>query len=149
MAGFVTGGLHGLQRICGSRHFCKVFPFMLVFKHSLGHFFKGVCFPRKGEEESLFCNMFSRKGKNRKLGRRKIQQCTWKRRKTRTEVSESEKAYAIAFLLCYRLSLLGWPWPSPLAAVQEGRASGAHPVQEQQAEAACKPPPTSEQEPGH
>lgn len=75
---------------------------------------------------------FSRKGKNGKPDRRKIQQCTiWKGRKTRTEVSESEKARAVTFLLlCYLLILLGWPWPSPLAAVQEGPASGAQQQQQ-------------------
>lgn len=114
-----TEDLHGFQRICGSQNFCQVFVFMLIL-YIVSDFQKRYVSQKKGEEPFL-CHKFSRRERKRKSVRKRWNSVYEGEERTVQRLSESRKAHMILFLLlCYLLLLLGWPWPTPLAAVQEG-----------------------------
>lgn len=91
MEGILTEDLHGFQRICGSRNFCKVFEFMLIFLHS-SRFSKEICVPRKGEEP-FFCHKFSRRERKRKSVRKRQNSVYKREERTGQKFSEWKNTY--------------------------------------------------------
>lgn len=104
------------------------------FFYIVSDFQKRFVSPKKVKNHSFATNFPEERGREKSV-RKRWNSVYKKEERIRQRLSESGKAHAVLFfLLCYFLIPLGWPWPNPLAAVQEGPTLRCSPC----AGAACR-----------